>query len=122
MPTRNLKFANLIPSGSGTLLDHYNTVAQHTLDSSADAWRLTLHYLQDLSQANANMLLQRVQHKGGAKLYDFDPGSLKALCTLNNDYRSNLFAVLLDMQRSMVESSCSSLYEGYRQWQKSGQS
>ena len=118
MPDIHLKFANLLTSGSSTLLDRYDAVARHALDSSADAARLTLHYLQDLSQINMNALLQRVQDKGVANLYEFDPGSLKALCTLNDDYRSNLFAILLDMQKSMVESSYSSVYDGYRQWQR----
>jgi len=120
MPDINLKSANLLSSGSSSLLDHCNAMAQHTLDNGADAARLTLHYLQDLSQANMNMLLQRVQQKGVAHLCEFDPASLKAQCTLGNDYRVNLFAILLDMQRSMVEGGSSSLYDGYKQWQKIG--
>jgi hypothetical protein len=120
MPDIHLKFANLLSSGSSSLLDHCNAMARHTLDNGADAARLTLHYLQDLSQANMNTLLQRVQQKGVAHLYEFDPASLKAQCTLGNDYRANLFAILLDMQRSMVEGGSSSLYDGYKQWQKIG--
>jgi len=122
MPDINLKFSKLLSTGSSTLLDHYHAMAQHTLDNGADAARLTLHYLQDLSQANLDTLLQRVQQKGVAYLYEFDPASLKAQCTLGNDYRVNLFAILLDMQRSMVEGSSSSLYDGYKQWQKIGSS
>lgn len=120
MPDIHLKFANLLSSGSSSLLDHCNAMAQHTLDNGADAARLTLHYLQGLSQANMNTLLQRVQQKGVANLYEFDPASLKAQCTLGNEYRANLFAILLDMQRSMVEGGSSSLYDGYKQWQKIG--
>lgn len=120
MPDINLKFAKLLTSGSSSLLDHYNAMAQHTLDNGADATRLTLHYLQDLSQANMNTLLQRVQQKGIAHLYAFDPAGVKAQCALGNDYRANLFAILLDMQRSMVEGVSSSLYDGYKQWQKIG--
>jgi hypothetical protein len=120
MPDINLKFANLLSTGSSTWLDHCNAMAQHTLDNGADAARLTLHYLQDLSQANMNTLLQRVQQKGIAHLYEFDPASSKAQCTLGNDFRANLFAILLDMQRNMVEGSSSSIYDSYKQWQKIG--
>ena len=120
MPDINIKFTNQLTSGNGSLLDRYNAMAQHTLDNGADAARLTLHYLQDLSQANMNTLLQRVQQKGVTHLYEFDPASWKAQCTLVNDYRANLFAILLDMQRNMVEGGSSSLYDGYKQWQKIG--
>lgn len=118
MPDVNLKFANLFTSGCSSLLDHCNAMAQHTLDNGADVARLTLHYLRDLSQANMNTLLQRVQQKGVAHLYEFDPASLKAQCTLGDDYRANLFAILLDMQRSMVENGSSSIYDGYKRWQQ----
>lgn len=121
MPDNHLKFANLLSSGS-SVLDHCNAMAQHTLDNGADVARLTLHYLQDLSQANMNTLLQRVQQNGVAHLYEFDPASLKAQCALGDDYRANLFAILLDMQRSMVEGGSSSFYDGYKQWQKVGSS
>ena len=120
MPDINIKFAKLLTSGSSSLLDRYNAMAQHTLDNGADAARLTLHYLQDLSQANMNTLLQRVRQTGATHLYAFDPASLKAQCTLGNDYRVNLLAILLDMQRNMVEGGSSSLYDGYKQWQKIG--
>lgn len=60
MPDINIQFAKLIASGSSSLLDHYHAMAQHALDNGADAARLTVHYLQDLSQANMNTLLQRV--------------------------------------------------------------
>ena len=122
MPDINLKSVNLLTSGGSSLLDHYNAMAQHTLDNGADAARLTLHYLQEFSQANMNTLLQRVRHKGVAHLYEFDPASLKAQCALGDDYRANLLAILLDMQRSIVEGGSSSLYDGYKQWQKIGSS
>ena len=122
MPDINIKFANLLTSGSSSLLDRYNAMTQHTLDNGADAARLTLHYLQDLSQANMNTLLQCVQQKGATHLSAFDPASLKAQCTLGNDYRVNLLAILLDMQRNMVEGGSSVLYDGYKQWQKIGAS
>ena len=118
MPDINIKFANLLTSGSSSLLDRYNAMTQHTLDNGADAARLTLHYLQDLSQANMNTLMQRVRQTGATHLYAFDPASWKAQCTLGNDYRVNLFAILLDMQRSIVEGGSSSLYDGYKRWQK----
>jgi hypothetical protein len=47
---------------------------------------------------------------------------VKAQCTLGDDYRVNLFAILLDMQRTLVEGGSSSLYDGYKQWQKIGSS
>lgn len=122
MPDININFAKLLTSGSSSLLDHYHAMAEHTLDNGADAARLTLHYLQDLSQANMNTLLQRVQEKGVAHLYEFDAASLQAQCTLGDDYRVNLFAILLDMQRTLVEGGSSSLYDGYKQWQKIGSS
>ena len=118
MPDVNIKFSDLLATGSSSLLDHYNAMAQHTFDNGADAARLTLHYLRDLSQANIDMLLQRVQQKGIAHLYEFDPAGLKTQCTLGDEYRANLFAILLDMQRSMVEGGSSSLYDGYKRWQK----
>jgi hypothetical protein len=122
MPDINIKFAKLLTSGSSSLLDRYNAMTQHTLDNGADAARLTLHYLQDLSQANMNTLLQRVRQTGATHLYAFDPASWKAQCTLGNDYRVNLFAILLDMQRNMVEDGSSALDDGYKQWQKIGAS
>jgi len=124
MPDININFAKLLTSGSSSLLDRYNAMTQHTLDNGADAALLTLHYLQDLSQANMNTLLQRVRQTGtgATHLYAFDPASLKVQCTLGNDYRVNLFAILLDMQRNMVEGGSSVLYDGYKQWQKIGAS
>jgi hypothetical protein len=120
MPDTHLKFANLLSSSSIGLLDHCNAMAQRTLDNSAAAARLTLHYLQDVSQANMNTALQRLRQKSGTHLYEFDPASLKVQCALGDDYRANLFTILLDIQRSMVESGSASMYDGYKQFQKLG--